>query len=226
MKRSQVNTLLREGIAFFDSMNFKLPPWAFRSPKDWKENYQNSTEIIETMMGWDITDFGSGDYYRRGLFLFTLRNGIPGKYKKPYSEKIMMVRENQETPFHFHWSKMEDIINRGGGNLAMELYNATEDEEFANTPVTVKIDGITRTFEPGESLVLHPGESICLEQGQYHRFFAEEGHGPVLCGEVSTVNDDSKDNRFYEAGGRFPEITEDADPLYLLAADYKRYIPS
>jgi hypothetical protein len=224
MNRSQVNILLKEGISFFDSMNFKLPPWAFRSPEEWKKLSESGTEIIETMLGWDITDFGSGEFYRRGLFLFTLRNGIPGKYPKPYSEKIMMVRENQETPFHFHWSKMEDIINRGGGNLVMELYNATEDEEFDTTEVSVTIDGIERKYGPGEPFLLKPGESICLEQGQYHRFFAEPGNGPVLCGEVSTVNDDNRDNRFYESGGRFPEITEDEDPLYLLAADYEGFL--
>ena len=61
--------------------------------------------------------YGSGDFYKRGLFLFTLRNGKYNIDKKPYAEKIMIVEEEQETPMHHHWSKMEDIINRGGGNL-------------------------------------------------------------------------------------------------------------
>lgn len=71
---------------------------------------------------------------------------------------------------------------------------------------------------------LSPGESICLEQGVYHRFYGEPGKGKVLVGEVSMVNDDASDNRFYEPVGRFPEIIEDEEPLHLLASDYRKFI--
>jgi D-lyxose ketol-isomerase len=202
-----------------------LPPWAYWSLTDWqkaqKENYR---EIIDNMLGWDITDFGSGDFYKRGLFLFTLRNGKLNVDKKPYAEKIMIVEENQETPMHFHWYKMEDIINRGGGNLVIELYNSTPDEGFADTPVNFKTDGVERVVQPGGSVILSPGESICLEQGVYHRFYGEPGKGRVLVGEVSTVNDDTSDNRFHETVGRFPSIVEDEEPLHLLVSDYKSFL--
>ena len=42
----------------------------------------------------------------------------------------------------------------------------------------------------------------------------------VLLGEVSKVNDDRVDNRFYEPTGRFPEIDEDEKPLYPLGNEY------
>jgi D-lyxose ketol-isomerase len=58
----------------------------------------------------------------------------------------------------------------------------------------------------------------------YHRFYGQPGYGKVLIGEVSTVNDDANDNRFYDGVGRFPEIIEDAEPLHLLVSDYKKYI--
>jgi len=45
----------------------------------------------------------------------------------------------------------------------------------------------------------------------------------VLVGEVSKVNDDNTDNRFYESVGRFSAIEEDEAPLYLLVNDYERY---
>jgi D-lyxose ketol-isomerase len=144
--------------------------------------------------------------------------------KKPYAEKIMIVEENQETPMHFHWYKMEDIINRGGGNLVIELYNSTPDEGFADTPVKFKTDGVERVVQPGGSVILSPGESICLEQGVYHRFYGEPGKGRVLVGEVSTVNDDTADNRFYETVGRFPSIVEDEEPLHLLVSDYESFL--
>ena len=177
-------------------------------------------------MGWDITDFGLGDYANQGLFLFTLRNGALENLKKGrgklYAEKILIVGEGQLTPLHFHWAKTEDIINRGGGNLLLQLYNATDTEELRDDDVTVQIDGVTRTFRAGETVCLTPGESITLEPYCYHKFWAEGG--PVLAGEVSTVNDDSADNRFYEPIGRFPTIEEDEPPLYLLVGDYQRML--
>jgi D-lyxose ketol-isomerase len=220
MKRSEINSILEDAKAFMEERKFFLPPWAYWNVDDWKKNKDSAFEVIINMLGWDITDFGSGDFERRGLFLFTLRNGKFNVDKKPYAEKIMIVEENQETPMHFHWAKMEDIINRGGGNLVIELYNSTADESLADTPVTLIVDGVERTVEAGGKVVLTPGESICLEQGVYHRFYGEEGKGKVLVGEVSMVNDDTSDNCFHETIGRFPTIEEDVEPLHLLVSDY------
>ena len=64
-------------------------------------------------MGWDITDFGSADFARRGLVIFCVRNGRQGVAdEKPYAEKLLVVGEDQETPYHHHRIKMEDIIVR------------------------------------------------------------------------------------------------------------------
>lgn len=224
MKRSEINQIMLDAKKFMDDKQFFLPPWAFWKVEDWQKNHQKAAEVIENMLGWDITDFGSGDFYSRGLFLFTLRNGKYNVDKKPYAEKIMIVEENQETPMHYHWSKMEDIINRGGGNLVVELYNATKDDQLDTTPVTVKVDGVVNVVEAGGNIILTPGESISLEQGVYHRFYGEQNKGKVLVGEVSAVNDDNKDNCFLEEVGRFPETVEDEEPLHLLASDYLKFI--
>ena len=224
MKRSEINTLIKESIDFFNEMNFKLPPWAYWEPGDWSGKYDSCQEIADNMHGWDLTDFGGGDFSKRGLILFTLRNGNIGKDKKVYAEKIMIVDEMQETPMHFHWSKMEDIINRGGGNLVIELCQSDDKEDFSQEDFEVKIDGVSRNVKAGDSVILKPGESICLTQGLYHRFYGEQGKGKVLVGEVSMVNDDSTDNRFYSPVGRFPEIIEDEDPIHLLASDYKNFM--
>ena len=224
MKRSEINQIIRNAKAFMAEKQFILPPWAYWSIEDWRNNKDNAEEITTNMLGWDITDFGSGDFYSRGLFLFTIRNGKFNVDKKPYAEKIMIVEENQETPMHFHWAKMEDIINRGGGNLVIELYNATKDNKFDNTPVHLKTDGVKRSVDAGGKVVLTPGESISLEQGMYHRFYGETGKGKVLVGEVSMVNDDTSDNCFHEPVGRFPVIEEDEMPLHLLVSDYHKFI--
>lgn len=224
MKRSEINQLIAESIQFFNEMNFKLPLWAYWKTDEWKGDSEAFMEIKDNMLGWDLTDFGSGDFHRCGLILFTIRNGNLRKDKKPYAEKAMIVEELQETPMHFHWSKMEDIINRGGGNLVLELYNSDKNNKITHDPVIVKVDGITRVIKPGGKVILTPGESICLEQGLYHRFYGEAGKGKVFVGEVSAVNDDANDNCFLEPVGRFPQIIEDESPIQLLASDYIKYL--
>jgi D-lyxose ketol-isomerase len=225
VKRSEINAIMQKADDFIQSHGFYLPPFAYWTPDDWTKKGPEVSEIVENNLGWDITDFGQGDFHRIGLFLFTIRNGNIQNWQtlkgKLYAEKIMIVEDGQVTPMHFHWKKMEDIINRGGGELLIQLYNATADEQLdEKTEVHVSVDGLQRTLEPGDTVRLVSGESISLEPRCYHKFW---GQGRVLIGEVSLVNDDQHDNRFYEPFGRFPEINEDVPPLYLLCNDYARY---
>jgi hypothetical protein len=222
MKRSAINQILRDAVAFFDRYQFHLPPFAHWTPEQWKHKGHEADEIRQAMLGWDLTDFGTGDFLHCGLTLFTLRNGNLNNAAtpKPYAEKIMIVEENQVTPMHFHWAKMEDIINRGGGNLLIELHNADARDALADTPVSVSTDGVLRLLQPGSIVRLAPGESITLPQRLYHRFYGESGKGKVLVGEVSAVNDDTADNRFLEPLGRFPAIEEDEPPFRLLCSEY------
>ena len=120
MKRSEINKIIKDAIAFLDEHKFLLPPFAYFTPEEWKEKNHEYDEIRNNVLGWDITDFGSGDFHSCGLFLFTLRNGNAHNPddKKVYAEKIMIVEENQVTPYHYHWYKQEDIINRGGATCA------------------------------------------------------------------------------------------------------------
>ncbi len=220
MKRSEINKIILENIDFINKMNFKLPKFAYFTPEEWKEKGSEYNEIRENMLGWDVTDYGHGDFEKIGLFLFTIRNGNINKLGKSYAEKLLISDEDQYSPMHFHHNKMEDIINRGGGNLIVEVFNATDDDQLADTDVTVYIDGHTETVPAGTKIRLTPGESITLPQRQYHAFWAEKGYGKVLIGEVSMVNDDNVDNRFYEPQGRFPTIEEDESPIYLLCNEY------
>lgn len=224
MKRSEINQLISEALVFFDEMQFMLPPWSQWAPSRWEKQREECREIFENQLGWDLTDFGSGAFRKTGLLLFTLRNGNPARDEKTYAEKIMIVEENQVTPMHFHWSKTEDIINRGGGRLMIQLFPSDKKGEFAGHPFQVSIDGIERTLEPGDWVRLRPGESITLTRELYHQFHAEPEYGKVLVGEVSAVNDDRTDNRFYNHVGRFPDIEEDESPLHLLVSDYGPFL--
>ena len=227
MKRSELNRIIADAITFVESRGLALPPFAKWTAEDWKNLGADSRELVDNMLGWDITDFGSGDFTRVGLTIFTFRNGNfhdKQRYPKPYAEKLLLVGDGQELPYHFHWSKMEDIINRGGGDLLLQMYNSDEKEEFADTDVSVTVDGRTVTLPAGGTLVLKPGESITLMPGQYHRWVGVPGTGPVMLFEVSTTNDDTIDNRFHTAKGRLPDIEEDEEPRYLIFKDYADYV--
>ncbi|MDR1668733.1 MAG: D-lyxose/D-mannose family sugar isomerase [Oscillospiraceae bacterium] len=223
MKRSEINAVMRKAVRFAGEMRFQLPPFAFWSEDEWRDKGEEYDELRQNLLGWDITDFGSGDFQEIGLLMFTIRNGNfdHSKYEKPYAEKLLIVENGQITPYHFHYKKMEDIINRGGGNLMVQMYNSDENERFSDSPLTVSMDGRNYTAPAGTVVRLTPGESITLPCGMYHKFWGEGG--TVLVGEVSKVNDDRVDNRFYEPVGRFPDIEEDEPPLYLLSMDYKEF---
>jgi D-lyxose ketol-isomerase len=232
MKRSEINKIMEEGLNFLEKENkFLLPPFAKWSPSDWISKGEESADIIKQQLGWDITDFGSGNFEKVGLFLFTIRNGSFEDLKNPlgktYAEKAMIVLEEQITPIHFHYQKMEDIINRGGGELVIQLWNSLPDDELDKVnDVLLSVDGVKVKIKAGGTLTLTPGESVCLPQRNYHKFWGKKGKGTIFVGEVSRVNDDYVDNHFYESVGRFADIEEDVEPLHLLYGDYAKYYKS
>jgi hypothetical protein len=226
-KRSEINQIMKDAVGFIKEQMFYLPKFAYWTIEDWESKGEEIKEIIENQLGWDITDFGSENFFQTGLLMFTIRNGNfedNSKYAKPYCEKLLIVEEEQVTPMHHHYSKKEDIINRGGGVLQIQIYQSSEDDEFAKNLIDVSIDGIKKTLKPGSIVELEPGDSIYLPSNLYHKFWGKKGKGKILVGEVSTVNDDYIDNKFYHENRRFSEIEEDEEPLYLLYDDYDKYI--
>ncbi|MBS5843011.1 MAG: D-lyxose/D-mannose family sugar isomerase [Clostridiales bacterium] len=222
MKRSEINKALKRMEQLAGEYHFALPPFCSWTREEWSQKGAEYNEIRDNLLGWDITDYGLGNFKKIGFSLITLRNGNMKNpaYRKPYAEKLLMLEEEQSAPMHFHWSKMEDIINRGGGTVLIRVYNAAADESLADTEVTVNKDGRKLIVPAGTQIALKPGESITIQQYLYHDFTVEKGTGAVLLGEVSMCNDDEKDNRFYEPVGRFPTIEEDEPAYRLLCNEY------
>ncbi|MEA5047407.1 MAG: D-lyxose/D-mannose family sugar isomerase [Eubacteriales bacterium] len=223
MKRSEINRAIRRMESFAKEHGFVLPPFCHWTPEDWFKRDHEFNEIRDNMLGWDVTDYGAGDFARMGFSLVTLRNGNvaqANRYPKPYAEKLLFLEESQYSPMHFHWGKMEDIINRGGGNILIRVYNSTVDERFDTDDVVIHSDGRIYTVSAGTQIRLAPGESISIQPLLYHDFTVEAGSGPVLLGEVSMCNDDVHDNRFYEPLGRFSTIEEDEPAYRLLCNEY------
>lgn len=227
MKRSTINDIISQADDFIRSFGYVLPPFAYWSPDEMKARRTDIDGIISSRLGWDITDYGAGDFDKMGLFLFTTRNGLLADLKRGggmcYAEKIMISRHDQISPMHRHIIKTEDIINRGGATVAIEMFESDADGNIDhNMPVPVTCDAVDRVLEPGEVLLLAPGESVTLHPGNWHKFWGEGGD--VLIGEVSTVNDDLTDNIFEQPIGRFAEIEEDTEPLHLLVSDYDKWL--
>lgn len=228
MKRSQINALLREGQAFIAAHGYVLPPFADLSPGMMQEHRADLSGLIDARLGWDVTDYGRGDFNSTGLLLFTVRNGHPADLALGrgmlYAEKIMISRKGQLAPMHRHRVKAEDIVNRGGGTLAIELHMSAPDGSIdPDAVVKVAVDARMHELPAGGVLRLLPGESVTLLPGIWHAFWAEEGD--VLIGEISTVNDDQTDNVFAEPVSRFADIEEDETPWRLLVSDYATWLP-
>jgi D-lyxose ketol-isomerase len=227
VKRSRINGIMAEAEHMIRSYGFVLPPFAQWTPEDFVARREVARGVIDARCGWDITDFGRGEYDAIGLFLFTLRNGRLADLQRGggmcYAEKLLISKQDQLTPMHTHVIKAEDIINRGGKTLVVELYGSDDQGHWAaDKGGTVFCDGIRRAYRPGEKLRLSPGESVTLMPGDWHAFWGEGGD--VLVGEVSTVNDDETDNVFRDSVGRFAEIEEDEAPVHLMVSDYRTWL--
>lgn len=220
MRRSEIRRAIEEAEALFARAGFRLPPFARWTRSDWERIGSEADEIRTRKLGWDVTDFNLGTFDQKGLTLFTVRNGLVSdpENRKVYAEKIMYARDGQVTPLHFHEQKTEDIINRAGATLVIELYNSTPGGKLDDSTVVVQCDGVRREVKAGGVVELGPGESITLTPRVYHAFYPRGGS--VMIGEVSSVNDDSSDNFFLEPLPRYPSIEEDEPAGRLLCWEY------
>ena len=226
MKRSEIQAAVAWAKGLLEKTNFKLPEFAEWPLEEWRARRAELDTIVRTMRGWDVTDFGSGDFGKTGAVLFTIRNGVLGTdIGCPYAEKLIFMREGQILPLHFHFSKTEDIINRGGGVLQITVYNSRPDESVDwEGDVTFEADGMKHTVPAGTAVEILPGNSMTIRPYMYHLFSVKPGTGDVMCGEVSAVNDDNVDNRFAEQSERFMTVEEDVEITVPLVNEYERVL--
>jgi D-lyxose ketol-isomerase len=229
LKRSEINQSIERAKVVFTALEIHLPPFAFWTVDDWNARGHEADEIRKAALGWDVTDFGLGQFEQYGRTLFTLRNGYRREngFSKGYAEKFILDPPNQRPTLHFHRNKMEDIINRGGGNILVRLFASTKDGRCSDDDFTVQIDGTTLELTAGAIVRLEPGQSICLPPYLIHQFWGEEGTGIeiggiryTVSGEVSMVCDDWNDNCFLEPVQRFPSIEEDEPRNHYLCNEY------
>lgn len=134
MKRSEINTAVRQASAFFSGNHWTLPP----APQ------------------WDVTDFGLGNFQSKGLVLINLASEVE------YCEKLMYARKHQTTPEHYHKDKKEDIICRTG-TLALVLWpEGMKDGEAMSLKVNgtwrAYVSGKELLLQAGERVTIFPGQ--------------------------------------------------------------------
>ena len=216
MKRSEINANIKWAEGFLADNNIRLPDMAYWSLEDWKLNRALTETVKNVELGWDITDFGTGDFATVGAVLYTVRNGLVDRPSVgvPYCEKYILMKEGQHLPNHYHVFKSEDIINRAGGDISVFLWNADpKTGAKLDTDVHVFMDGVEKIVKAGEEVVVTKGNSITLSPYIAHIFGPKPGTGDCIVGEVSKVNDDHTDNYFLDKIARFADIDEDEPAL-------------
>ncbi len=225
MKRSEIGQAVSWAREFLKENNLALPMFADWTPEEWRARRKEADTIIRTMRGWDVTTFGHSDFSRMGAVLFTIRNGLPdGSCGCPYAEKLILMKEGQVLPNHYHRQKTEDIINRGGGILLIRVYNSLPDGSVDRQgDVRILTDGIERWVPAGTDVEITRGNSMTIWPGLYHLFTPKPGCGDLIVGEVSSVNDDRTDNYFEERRPRFVPVEEDCTADVLLCNEYDSF---
>lgn len=221
MKRSEIQNAIRMAERVLNECQINLPMFAHWTKQDFVEKADQIEALRKSMLGWDVTDFGNGDFLNLGAVLFTLRNGVEGEeIGTPYAEKLIILHEGQRLPIHMHKAKTEDIISRTGAPFQIRLWNTGADgKPDMKKPVDVYCDGQLRTFPAGETITIKNGNSISLTPYMYHTFWGGTG-GMSVIGEVSSLNDDNIDNYFAERVNRFAEVEEDEEQLFILCNEY------
>ncbi len=159
---------------------------------------------------WDVTDFGLGDHEKFGLVLINLAE------ESEYCEKLMYAKQGMVTPAHCHHRKKEDIIARWG-TLKVQVWSGIP-QKSQEMSFSLKINGEDQKVVSGQTVELRAGERITLVPHVYHEF--QPGSPECIIGEVSTANDDLRDNFFINPDiGRFPGIEEDEAPLVRLLSE-------
>lgn len=78
MKRSHINYAVDKAHAIAETFRVCLPDFAYFTIDAWRQQDQTLwREVRALQLGWDVTDFGRGDFAQTGLTLLTLRNGQP-----------------------------------------------------------------------------------------------------------------------------------------------------
>jgi D-lyxose ketol-isomerase len=226
MKRSFMDARIEAMLTMCERCGARLPPFALWREEDYRADPAAAARIFEGGLGWSVVEFQPDQFAELGLTLFTLRMAdwrqLSHGRGRLYAEKALLVEAGQRTPHHYHIVKSEDIINRGGAKLVVELFKVDRGGAPLKEKLRVLKDVKSLELSPGAHVTLEPGESLTLEPFVAHAFWAEGG--ATLGGEVSLANDDRTDNYFLSALPPPAPVDEDAPRRYVTVRDLPKLV--
>ena len=95
MKRSQINYVIDKAHAIAQTFRVCLPEFAYFTVDDWLQRERdNWQEVVDLQLGWDITDFGRGDFNQNRMLRKCCRSNkisrLPGIFT-PTKWKISSI---------------------------------------------------------------------------------------------------------------------------------------
>ena len=109
MKRSEINAAISEAKDMIDRYSWVLPKWGYWSKEEYNNNPNLKNYLKNHQMGWDVTDFGKGEFEKKGITLFCIRNGIQGNNDdKPYAEKLLLEVDSNQIELN---SKIDVLVD-------------------------------------------------------------------------------------------------------------------
>ena len=92
MKRSEINNAIEYVIEKLYDFKLPLPPFAYYTPDQWRNLETTEKELVDNMLGWDVTDFGTGDFMKVGLTVmvtFIIKKSTLNHIVKSYFMYVM-----------------------------------------------------------------------------------------------------------------------------------------
>ncbi|MFP4381073.1 MAG: D-lyxose/D-mannose family sugar isomerase [Candidatus Sumerlaeia bacterium] len=232
MKRSDINNEIQLALDVFEAHRFYLPKWAAWSPENWEHCGPEVAQIKACMLGWSVTDFDRDNFREQGFVTFIERNGIVDEMRefaqrhsvqdKAYGERLGFIQKRQATAMLKHNISTKDIVNRGGGDLVVQIFLSTPDDELdEHNRIPTCINGIAYNIKAGGISRLAPGDGITIHAGVFHKFWAEKAG--CIVGEIYTSSPKKNEIFLLEPGEWYNRIEEDEDPLFLLNHEYPEF---
>ena len=149
MKRSEINRLIEDALKFFQEMHFKLPPLGYLDT-----GAMEQAGGIVRGSGNESVGMGPHGFWYREFQCGRVAAFHPSKRESATRPEALCGKNHDRPggtgdPHAFSTGpKMEDIINRGGGNLMIQLYPSDREGGFAKKSFQVSLDGLKRELKP------------------------------------------------------------------------------
>ena len=217
MQRSEVNCLQREALRAFAEHRFALPPFATWNEAEWRNNPEAACYCHAHQMGWDITDFGSGDFAPRARDLPRPERRQGFSTEKPYAKPPVVPRSTRRRIISTasRWRTSSAAAAQPDPELAKYV-----DGALAEQPVTVTVDDGSASPAPASRSSASPARASPSPARSGTAFTPKRATGRVRRGGLAGERRPYP-QLFLRKGRPVRGIEEDQEKLYPLWNELK-----